>query len=67
MKTSKKVLSILLTALLLAATIAVAAVPAQAYNTIQFGNYPQTKVSETTALSNAAANATCLPTAALRI
>lgn len=58
MKMSKKVLSILLTALLLAATIAVAAVPAQAYNTIQFGNYPQTKVSETTALSNAAANAT---------
>ena len=54
MKTSKKVLSILLAVLMLAATLAVAAVPAQAYSTIQFGNYPQSEVSETTALKNAA-------------
>ena len=58
MKTSKKVLSVLLAVLLLALTMAVAAVPAQAYDTIQFGNYPQTKVTETDALKNAANNAT---------
>ena len=58
MKITKKLLSILLAVLMLATTLAVAAVPAQAYSTIQFGNYPQTKVTATTALSNAAANAT---------
>ena len=56
MKASKRVLSILLSVLLLAMTMAVAAVPAQAYSTIQFGNYPQTQVERTDALE-AAANA----------
>ena len=58
MKTTRKALSILLAVLMLMATLAVAAVPAQAYSTIQFGNYPQTRVRETTALKNAAEAAT---------
>ena len=57
MKTTRKLLSVLLAVLLLALTMAVAAVPAQAYSTIQFGNYPQTKVSETMALKAAADDA----------
>ena len=56
MRTSKKALSVLLAVLLLAATMAIAAVPAQAYDTIQFGNYPQSQVEPTDALE-AAANA----------
>ncbi len=58
MKTARKLLSVLLAVLMLTTTMAIAAVPAQAYSAIQFGNYPQTKVTATTALSNAAANAT---------
>ena len=61
MKTSKKVLSILLAVLLLATTLAVAAVPVSAVevgDTIHFGYYPQSEVNETTALKNAANNAT---------
>ena len=59
MNTSKKLLSVLLAVLMLAATMAIAAVPAGAVgvgDTIQFGNYPQSEVSETAALQ-AAANA----------
>ena len=57
----KKVLSVLLAVLMLVTTLAVAAVPANAVGVgdiILFGNYPQTKVSETTALKNAANAAT---------
>ncbi|MBQ5969782.1 MAG: InlB B-repeat-containing protein [Clostridia bacterium] len=61
MKMSKKVLSVLLAVLLLAMTAAVAAVPASAVGVgdiIMFGNYPQSQVSETTALKAAANRAT---------
>ena len=46
---------------MLALTTAVCVVPASAWNvgdTIEFGTYPQTKVSETAALRNAANAAT---------
>ncbi len=61
MKTSKRVLSVLLAVLLAAGCFALAATPVSALNvgdTIQFGSYPQTKVNETTALKNAADAAT---------
>ena len=61
MKMSKKILSVFIAVLLLATTMAVIATPTSALgtgDTIQFGNYPQTKVSETTALKNAANAAT---------
>ena len=60
MKTSKKLLSILLSVLLVVMTVSCLAVcfTAIAWATIQFGNYPQGRVTETTALKNAAAAAT---------
>ncbi|MBQ5970563.1 MAG: InlB B-repeat-containing protein [Clostridia bacterium] len=63
MKTSKKLLSILLSVLLVVLTVSCLAVCFTAsaeysYHYIHFGTYPQTRVNETTALKNAANNAT---------
>ena len=46
MKTTRKLFSVLLAVLLLALTMVIAVVPAQAYDTIQFGNYPQSRVTD---------------------
>ena len=61
MKTSKKILSVLLSLVMLLCVMPLAVIPASAYKVgdiINFGNYPQTKVSETSALRNAANAAT---------
>ena len=68
MKTGKRVLAIVLAVIMLLSAAPLAgfvgleiAPKAKAYNvgdTIQFGTYPQTQVAETTALKNAANNAT---------
>ena len=59
MKMSKKVLSVLLSVLMIALTASCLSVcftvsAVAVGDTIQFGTYPQTKVNETTALKNAA-------------
>ena len=57
----KRTLCILLSLMLTLTSLAGIYVTVSAYNVvdiIQFGNYPQTKVSETTALKNAANAAT---------
>ena len=62
MRATKRIIAILLSVLMAVTTMAICAVPASAEykvgDTIQFGTYPQTKVSETTALKNAADKAT---------
>ena len=62
MKMSKKVLSILLSVLLIVLTLSCLSVcftaSAETWGYVDFGTYPQTKVNETTALRNAAVNAT---------